>query len=146
MVCALYSLGSSSEFRTIRHLFGIGKGTAEELLHKFCSVLVETFFHRIIKFPTTDAEIGEIISGYLIKCGYPLCLDALDGTHIAVKRPLCYDVDYFNYKKYHSINMLAPVNSNLAFTHVNVGAPGCCNDGSIYNNYIGLMQKSPPIF
>ncbi|CAF1487329.1 unnamed protein product [Rotaria sordida] len=134
LACALYALGSSSEFRTIDHLFGIGKSTAREIFHEFCSVLVNKFFHRFIKFPTTDAEIKETIDGFLIKCGYPLCLGAVDGTHIAIKPPLGFECDYFNYKKYHSIIMLATVNSNLLFTYINIGAPGRCNDSSIYNN------------
>ncbi|CAF2610044.1 unnamed protein product [Rotaria sp. Silwood2] len=134
LACALYALGSSSEFRTIGHLFGIGKSTAREIFHEFCSILVDKFFHRFIKFPTTDAEIKETIDGFLIKCGYPLCLGAVDGTHIAIKPPLGFECDYFNYKKYHSIIMLATVNSNLLFTYVNIGAPERCNDSSIYNN------------
>ena len=42
---SLYSLGSSTELRTIGHLFGIGKSTADSILHEFCSTVVETFFH-----------------------------------------------------------------------------------------------------
>ena len=42
--CALYAMGSTAELRTIGHLFGIGKSTAGELLHEFCSILIELFF------------------------------------------------------------------------------------------------------
>jgi hypothetical protein len=134
IACALYALGSSSELRTIGNLFGIGKSTAGEILHDFCSVLVDMFFYQFIKFPNTVAEIQETIDGFFNKCGYPLCLGALDGTHIAVKAPTGFECDYFNYKKHHSIIMLATVNADLIFTYVNVGAPGRCNDSSIYNN------------
>jgi len=40
IACALYTLRSSSELRTISHVFGIGKSTVREILHEFCLVVV----------------------------------------------------------------------------------------------------------
>jgi hypothetical protein len=128
----LYFLGSTCELRTIANLFGIGISTAGQIVHEFCSVLVNTFFHRFIKFPATDKEINDTMNDYYIGSGYPMCIGSLDGTHIAIKPPLGFKTDYFNYKKYHSVIMLAVVNSSLLFTYVNVGAPGCCNDSSVF--------------
>ena len=130
--CALYTLGSSSEFRTVGNLFGIGKSTAAEILHHFCEVMVDLFFYRLIKFPNTRQEIDETIEGFLTKSGYPMCLGSLDGTHLSVKPPTGFESDYFNYKKFFSIIMLAVVNAELKFTYVNVGAPGRSNDSSVY--------------
>lgn len=130
--CALYAMGSTAELRTIGHLFGIGKSTAGELLHEFCSILIELFFHRLVKFPTTNEEIKMTIDGFATKYQYPLCLGSLDGTHISVTPPMGFETDYFNYKKFYSIIMLAVVDSNLRFTYVNIGAPGRCNDASVY--------------
>ncbi|CAF1537989.1 unnamed protein product [Rotaria magnacalcarata] len=134
LACALYTLGSSSELRTMGHLFGIGKSTAGEILHDICAALIDLFFHRLIKFPNTDLEIQETINGFSNKCGYPLCVGALDGSHIAIKPPFGQEIDYFNYKKHHSAILLATVNSDLLFTYVNVGAPSRCNDSLVYNN------------
>ena len=63
------------------------------------------------------------MDGFLAKAGYPMCLGALDGTHFSVKHPIGLESDYYNYKKFHSIIILAVVNANLMFTYVNVGAP-----------------------
>ena len=54
LACALYSLGSTSELRTIAHLFVIGKSTAVEILHEFCDVVVDLYFNRLVKFPITN--------------------------------------------------------------------------------------------
>ena len=133
LCCALYCLGSSSELRTIGNLFGIGKSTAAGILHDFCQVLVDLLFYRMIRFPSTQQEIEETINGFNSKSGYPMCVGSLDGTHISVKAPIGYEMDYYNYKKFHSVVMLATVNSNLEFTYVNVGAPGRCNDASVFS-------------
>jgi hypothetical protein len=132
IACALYSLGSTSELRTIANLFGIGRSTAAGLIHEFCSIVVQMFFHRLIRFPSTDPEIAETIQDFLQIHQYPMCIGCLDGTHIPIKAPLGMETDYYNYKKYHSIIMLAVVNASLQFTYVNVGAPGRCNDSSVY--------------
>ncbi|CAF1625367.1 unnamed protein product [Rotaria magnacalcarata] len=146
LACALYALGSSSESRTVGHLFGIGKSTASEILHDICSVLIGLFFHRLVKFPNTDLEIQETINGFSTKYGHSLCVGALDGSHIAIKPPLGQEIDYFNYKKHHSVILLATVNSDLLFTYVNIGAPGRCNDSSIYNNSALSSLMQHPIY
>ncbi|CAF4749204.1 unnamed protein product [Rotaria socialis] len=78
-------------------------------------------------------EIKDTSSKFLRKFGYPMCIGAVDGTHISIKPPLGLEADYFNYKKYHSVIMLAVVNADLGFTYINVGAPGRCNDASVYS-------------
>lgn len=125
--CALYCLGSTAELRTVAHLFGLGKSTVGEI----CLITVDLFFHRLVTFPTIDDEIKKTIDGFLTNYQYPLCLGALDGTHISITPPMGFETDYFNYKKFHSIIMLAVVDANLRFTYVNVGAPGRCNDASV---------------
>ena len=132
VACALYTLGSTSELRTIAHLFGIGRSTAANLLYEFTEILVELFFKSLIKFPTSDQEIKRVTDGFLEKYGYPMCLGSIDGTHICIEPPRDEETDYFNYKKYHSVIALATVDSNLNFTYLNVGAPGRCNDASVY--------------
>jgi hypothetical protein len=133
VACTLYVLGSSNELRTISDLFGIGISTIGLIIHEFCSVLIDLFLYRLIKFPSTDAEIQETIDGYLNKFGCPLCLGSLDGTHIPIKPSVGTEPNYYNYKKFHSVIMLAAVNSNLMFIYVNAGVPGRCNDSSFYS-------------
>ena len=109
IACAIYALGSTSELRTVANLFGLGKSTTGELLHDFCSTIVDVFFHRLVKFPSSDQEIIDTIYDFLVRYDYPMCIGSVDGTHISVKAPVESQVDYFNYKKFHSIVMLASV-------------------------------------
>ncbi|CAF3340251.1 unnamed protein product [Rotaria sp. Silwood2] len=133
LACALYSLGSTSELRTIAHLFGIGKCTAANILHDFCDIIVELFFHRLIKFPVTNQEIKQTTDVFLDKYGYPMCIGSIDGTHISIEPPTGEETDYYNYKKFHSVIVLAVVDASLKFSYINVGAPGRCNDAFVYS-------------
>ncbi|CAF1437218.1 unnamed protein product [Adineta steineri] len=130
IACALYTLGSSSELRMISHLFGI----------------VQMLFYQFIKFRKEPDEIKETIDGFYSKCGYSMCIGALDGAHLSIKPPIGYETDYYNYKKYQSIIMLATVNSDSLFTYVNIGAPGKCNDSSVYNRSILSQVIDDPIY
>ena len=144
--CALYLLGSTCELRTAAHLFGIGKSTAAYILHDFCEVLVHLHFTRVIKFPSTLQEIELTTNAFLENHGYPMCLGAVDGTHIRIQAPIGAETDYFNFKKYHSVIMLAVVDAHLKFTYVNVGAPGRCNDASVYSRSTLMEILQLPIY
>ncbi|CAF2893685.1 unnamed protein product [Rotaria sp. Silwood2] len=124
LACALYSLGSTSELRTVAHLFGIGKSTVAKILHEFCNVVVQLFFNRLIKFPVTVQEIQQRADNFLNKYGYPMCIGSVDGTHISIEPPTGEETDYFSYKKHHSVILLAVVDASLKFSYVNIGAPG----------------------
>ncbi|CAF4195965.1 unnamed protein product [Rotaria sp. Silwood2] len=75
------------------------------------------------------------MNGFLTQCGYPLCLGSRDGTHVQIKPPVGTETDYYNCKKFHSVIMLAAVNSKLMFTYINVGAPERCYKSSIYSRW-----------
>ena len=58
---------------------------------------------------------------------------ALDGKHIAIKKPKKSASEYFNYKSYVSLVLLALVDADYKFLRVNAGASGSSSDAQIFN-------------
>lgn len=88
---ALYSLGSSAEYRTIANLFGIGKSTACCILLEFCEeawrILRPLHFNH---FPLTREKIEECVRGFDV-LGFPQCLGAI-GNYLCFKHSMPHTI------------------------------------------------------
>lgn len=84
---ALWRLSGTAEYRTIAHLFGIGRSTAHQVTREVCNAIVELLFYSYIRLPT-GRELEESIEGFENFCGLPQVAGAIDGTHIEIKAPL----------------------------------------------------------
>ena len=63
----------------------------------------------------------------------PHAVGALDGKHIAIKKPKKSGSEYFNYKGNFSLILLALVDADYKFLWINVGASGSSSDAQIFN-------------
>ena len=64
----------------------------------------------------------------------PHAVGALDGKHIAIRKPWKSGSEYFNCKGYFSLVLLALMDFEYKFLWVNVGASGSSCDAQIFNH------------
>ena len=86
-----------------------------------------------MKIPSSQEEWIQISDDFNNKWNYPCCIGAIDGKHIRIRQPPGTGSQYFNYKKFFSILMLALVDANYKFLYVDVGAPGRAGDAGVYS-------------
>ncbi|KAL3187029.1 hypothetical protein MRX96_026122 [Rhipicephalus microplus] len=64
--------------------------------------------------------------------GFPQRVRVLDGCNFPVSPPKKYASNYYNYKGWYMMILLALVNHRYRFRYTNVGSPGWCHDSFVY--------------
>ncbi|XP_055845403.1 uncharacterized protein LOC129911591 [Episyrphus balteatus] len=142
---ALYTLGSSAEYRSVANLFGVGKCTVGNILHEFCEEVWKVLHPIYLSaYPLTEDKIKENVEGFS-KLGFPQCFGAIDGCHIEIRPAAENAIDYYNYKGWYSTVLLAVVDYRYRFLYISVGSPGRCNDSSIFENSSLKVHHQDPI-
>ncbi|KAI7803548.1 putative nuclease HARBI1-like [Triplophysa rosa] len=98
----LYWLAMGTGYRTLGNLFGIAKSSVCAIVHEFCKAMREVLMPEFIKLPDGDA-LWEVLQGFQMRCGFPQCAGAIDGSHIPIIAPEENHVDYFNRKGWYSV-------------------------------------------
>ncbi|XP_075731418.1 uncharacterized protein LOC142774668 [Rhipicephalus microplus] len=145
---ALYKLCSSAEDRTVANLFGVGRSTVNTLYRQFCEAVVAVLEHECIKMVTAE-EMARHIQEFEAVTGFRQGVGALDGCHFPISPPKGHVTDYYNYRGWYSIILLALVDHRYRFRYINIGAPGRCHDSHVFgysqisNAIKGPLFKAP---
>ena len=65
---------------------------------------------------------------------YHNTIGAMDGKHVAIKKPAKSGSAFWNYKKFNSIILMGLVNAQYKFLWIDIGANGSCGDSTIWND------------
>ena len=85
---ALWRLANGAEtHRQITAQFGGGKTTSWQAFRDVVRAICNTMLNKYIRFPNTERATAEIIQKFEINTGYPMCLGAVDCTHVAIDEP-----------------------------------------------------------
>ncbi|CAN7943731.1 unnamed protein product [Ixodes hexagonus] len=141
----LYKLCSSAEDRTVAHLFDIGRSTVNVIYREFCETVVAALESRWVKMVTAD-DMPEHMREFQAACGFPQAIGALDGCHFPVSPPKQHASDYYNYKGWHSVILLALVDQKYRFRYINVGSPGRCHDAHVFRQSSLAQVVAGPTF
>ncbi len=81
----LWRLGGCYEYRTIFHLFGVGRSSAFAITRVFCAAVVNHLLPKYRKLPA-DIRAPEVIKSFR-KLRFLQCRGAIDGLHVAIRAP-----------------------------------------------------------
>lgn len=114
--------------------FRVGRSTACNVIRETCTGIWIALNEIYLKSPNTANEWEQIANGMEESWNFPNCIGALDGKHIAIECPANSGSSYFNYKKFHSLVLMAMCDAQYCFTLVDIGHYGRDNDANIFNN------------
>ncbi|XP_064462179.1 uncharacterized protein LOC135372507 [Ornithodoros turicata] len=144
---ALYKLASCGESRCAASLFGVHKSTVHNCVYLFCYTLRKQFLSQFIRMPDHD-EATVIAQRFLLKCGIPQVIGAVDGTHIPVLPPSVGYRDYVNRKGWPSLVLQAVVDDRMRFRNIYCALPGSAHDASVLKSsrlYTDNSQLIPQV-
>ncbi|CAG7832224.1 unnamed protein product, partial [Allacma fusca] len=112
--------------------FRVSPSSVNVIIRETLEAICETF-SSCLEVP--DEKGWELISKrFEAKWNFPMCCGAIDGKHIRIKSPSRTGSQYFNYKGFYSIVLLAVVDADHNFILVDVGTSGSCSDGGVFKN------------
>ena len=104
------------------------------------TVLIEK---RFLQAPSREEDWVKISKNFEQRWNFPNAIGAIDGKHVVIQAPAKSGSAFFNYKKTHSIVLMAVCNANYEFTLVDIGDSGRQSDGSVYaNSHLGYAIES----
>ncbi|XP_037951439.1 putative nuclease HARBI1 [Teleopsis dalmanni] len=125
-------LASGGTFQDLKFLTGISPHSLSNIVIETCNA-IRTTLKEYIQIPKNEQQWKSIAKGFETQWNFPNCIGAIDGKHVAIKKPPGTGSYYYNYKKSFSIVLMAVVNSNYEFIAVDVGANGRASDAGMFS-------------
>ena len=132
LAVTLRHLASGDSYPSLQYSFRVSKSAICKFVPLVCEAIIQGYGPETLKCPRTADEWEEVSKEFAKKWNYHNCLGALDGKHVAIKKPVGGGSMYFNYKKFHSIVLMAISSASYKFIYVNVGAEGGAGDGGTW--------------
>ena len=133
LVMTLRFLCTGAPYRTILQWdFCVPHNTLSLIIRQVCKAIIAEFKDDLRMLPRDPEAWREVADGFSTRWNFEHCLGAIDGKHIAIKKPKGSGSTHYNYKGFCSIVLLAIVDSQYRFMWINVGCPGRCSDGGIW--------------
>ena len=126
-------LATVESYTSLSCQFRVGRSTISKFLPEVCRAIQDEFTREYLRSPTTPDEWKELEMELWIGWNIPHALGALDGKHVALKKPKTSGALYHNYKGFFSIVMLALVDRQYKFRWVDVGTARSYSDAQIFN-------------
>ena len=122
--------------------FCVGVTTVREITTETWAVLWDVLHLPVMPPPDAEQRMN-IATDFYTRFNFPLCLGAIDGKHIRIKKPASSGSLYYNYKGFFSIILLAVTDSQGKFVVVDVGWCGSNNDSGVFHKSV-LGQSLAP--
>ncbi|KAM4045426.1 uncharacterized protein ACNLHF_009259 [Anomaloglossus baeobatrachus] len=131
LMLTLRFLATGESLSSLHFQFRVGISTASGIVKETCHALWEVLQPEFIPHPTMEQWLS-ISEKFMEVCQFPNCLGAVDGKHIRILKPSGSGSQFYNYKKYFSVVLMAIVDAQYQFVAVDIGAYGRSNDSQVF--------------
>ncbi|XP_078254545.1 uncharacterized protein LOC144593005 [Rhinoraja longicauda] len=132
LAITLRYLAPGDSYKSLSYSFLVAHNTISKVVRETCEAIINVYEDEVMDCPTTPDEWRRVAQGFDTRWNFQNTCGAVDGKHMANRCPPNGGSTYFNYKKLHSIVLMAGVDANYNFLFVDVGTAGSVTDGGIW--------------
>ena len=122
--------------------YRVSPAAVGKIIPKTCAAIRGVLSPQELALPSSQKEWREIAREFQQQWDFPMCCGCIDGKHISIQAPRNQGSEYYNYKGFHSIVLLAVCDANYCFTMINLGDSGRHSDGGIFlNSKMGIKLQ-----
>ena len=133
LALAIRYMATGESFHSLSFQFRISRKAVSYIIKGCCDAIVERMVPIYIPLPSSPDEWRKIAVKFEDRWNYPHALGAIDGKHVTIKKPDNCGSFYYNYKKTHSIILMAIAGLDYECLWADVGCNGRNNDGGVWN-------------
>ncbi|XP_055308671.1 uncharacterized protein LOC129572686, partial [Sitodiplosis mosellana] len=135
LVIALRFYATAAHYEMIGDLFGISRTTVEFIIEEVSFLISDKLREHNVFMPSTEEEILDAKVGFMRLADFPLCIAAVDGTHVLINSFGVEDAElYRNRKTTFSLNVQLAVSADERIVGVVSRWPGSAHDSTIFTN------------
>ena len=105
-------LATGDSYKSLAYGFWVAPNTIVSIVTEGCQAIYDHYHETVFKCPTTEDEWKEVASVFSDKWNFHHCID---GKHVRIQAPPHSGSQYYSYKGYYSIIMLAVVDANYVY-------------------------------
>ncbi|XP_046550044.1 putative nuclease HARBI1 [Haliotis rubra] len=111
----------------------VSRHTIASFLPEVCQAIIDHYKDEVIQCPQTKQEWRSLSWDFQDEWNLPHDLRALDGKHVAIRKPPSSGSLYHNYKGFFSIVLFGLVDAKYRFLKLDVGGMRHMSDAQIFN-------------
>lgn len=85
LLIALRFFAVGAFYQVIADIFGVGKSTVEKTVCEVAFLISTILRDRFVVMPETQRDLLNAKIGFMRLSGFPICIAAVDGTHILIQ-------------------------------------------------------------
>lgn len=89
---------SGAKYSDMQYSWRIAENTLSVVVREVCQAICDEYIDEVMTAPATSEEWKQLADGFFKKWNFPNCVAAIDGKHIAIRKPASSSSLYYNYK------------------------------------------------
>ena len=134
LAVTLRFLATGESYESLMYQFRIHRTTIAAFIPEVCFKIYTLLKDKYLSIPCSKEEWKTVARRSSERWQFPNCIGACDGKHISIKHPDNSGSEFYNYKGFFSIVLLAIVNYDYEFLYIDVGCQGRISDGGVYRH------------